>query len=226
MSKGIKIFLLLFIVFLIFNKKLITYYYTYKLSKWVERPIIFNEFNINYPNSIEVTGIKIKNSNKFYNKNIFESDKIVLNLNLKSLLFSDLIIINKLVIENPKFFLDIIQKNKKSLKNDETLLTYEDNIGLAKKINENTPDKIWPKKTKDINFLILETLITGGRAFIKTSFIVKPAEIKLSDMSFKKTGNEKNYQHYKEVLKFILFDIMARTNNFEMKKILKKIYNL
>ena len=125
MSKVIKIFLLLFIVLLIFNKKLITYYYTYKLSKWVERPITFNEFNINYPNSLEVTGIKIKNSNKFYNKNIFESDKIVLNLNLKSLLFSDLIIINKLVIENPKFFLDIIQKNKKSLKNDETLLIYE-----------------------------------------------------------------------------------------------------
>lgn len=167
MSKGIKIFLLLFIVFLIFNKKLITYYYTYKLSKWVERPIIFNEFNINYPNSIEVTGIKIKNSNKFYNKNIFESDKIVLNLNLKSLLFSDLIIINKLVIENPRFFLDIIQKNKKSLKNDKTLLTYEDNIGLAKKINENTPDKIWPKKKKRYQFFDIRNFNNRWSSFYK-----------------------------------------------------------
>ena len=226
MSKTIKIFLFLLIILLVFNKKLITYYYTYKLSKWIERPVVFDKFNINYPNLLEVTGIKIKNSNKFYNKNIFESDKIVLDFNLKSLLFSDLIIINNLDIENPKFFLDIVQTNKKSLKNGEILLTYEDNIGLAKKINENTPDKIWPPKKKDINFLILKTSITGGRAFIRTSFIAESAEIKLSDMNFKKIGNEKNFQHYKEVLKFILFDIMSGTNSLEMKKILKLIYNL
>mgnify|MGYP006111109399 FL=1 len=226
MSKTIKIFLFLLIILLIFNKKLITYYYTYKLSKWIERPVVFDKFNINYPNLLEVTGIKIKNLNKFYNKNIFESDKIVLDFNLKSLLFSDLIIINNLDIENPKFFLDIVQTNKKSLKNGEILLTYEDNIGLAKKINENIPDKIWPLKKKDINFLILKTSITGGRAFIRTSFIAESADIKLSDMNFKKIGNEKNFQHYKEVLKFILFDIMSGTNSFEMKKILKRIYNL
>ncbi len=226
MSKTIKIFLFLLIILLVFNKKLITYYYTYKLSKWIERPVVFDKFNINYPNLLEVTGIKIKNSNKFYNKNIFESDKIVLDFNLKSFLFSDLIIINNLDIENPKFFLDIVQTNKKSLKNGEILLTYEDNIGLAKKINENTPDKIWPPKKKDINFLILKTSITGGRAFIRTSFIAESAEIKLSDMNFKKIGNEKNFQHYKEVLKFILFDIMSGTNSLEMKKILKLIYNL
>ena len=226
MSKVIKIFFLLLIVVLIFNKKLITYFYTYKLSKWIERPIAFDKFRIDYPNSFEVTGIKIKNPNKFYNKNIFESDKIALDLNLKSLLFSDLIIINNLNIKNPRFFLDIVQKNKKSLKNGETLSTYEDNIGLAEKINKNIPDKIWPPKKKDINFLILKTSITGGRAFIKTSFIAKPVETKLSDMNFKKVGNEENYRHYKGVLKLILFDIIARTSNFEMKKILKKIYNL
>jgi hypothetical protein len=226
MSKTIKIFLFLLIILLVFNKKLITYYYTYKLSKWIERPVVFDKFNINYPNLLEVTGIKIKNLNKFYNKNIFESDKIVLDFNLKSLLFSDLIIINNLDIENPKFFLDIVQTNKKSLKNGEILLTYEDNIGLAKKINENTPDKIWPPKKKDINFLILKTSITGGRAFIRTSFIAESADIKLSDMNFKKIGNEKNFQHYKEVLKLILFDIMSGTNSLEMKKILKQIYNL
>ena len=226
MLRAIKIFLLLLIVLLIFKKKLITYYYTYKLSKWVERPVIFDKFNIDYPNSIEVTENKKKNSDKFYNKNIFESDKIVLVFNLKSLLFSDLIIINNLDIENPRFFLDIVQKNKNPLKNDKTLLIYEDNIGLAKKINENTPDKIWPKKKKDINFLILNTSITGGRAIIKVSSIIKPTKIKLSDMIFRKVSNEESYQHYKEVLKLIFFDIIARTNNIEMKKILKNIYNL
>ncbi len=226
MSKIIKIFLLLLIVVLIFNKKLITYYYTYKLSKWIERPIIFDKLKITYPNSIEVNGIKVKNLGNFYNKNIFEAEKININLDLRSLLFSDLIIINNLNIKNPRFFLNIVQKNKKALKDDEILLSYEDNIGLAKKINEKTPDKIWPPKKKDINFLILKTSITGGRAFIKASFIDTIAETKLSNMSFIKIGNDKNFQHYKEVLKFILFDIMAGTNNFEMKKILKKIYNL
>ena len=74
--------------------------------------------------------------------------------------------------------------------------------------------------------MILKTSITGGRAFIRTSFIAESADIKLSDMNFKKIGNEKNFQHYKEVLKLILFDIMSGTNSLEMKKILKQIYNL
>ena len=29
---------------------------------------------------------------------------------------------------------------------------YDDNIGLAKKLNEDLPDKIWPTKKRDINF--------------------------------------------------------------------------
>ena len=170
MSKTIKIFLFLSIILLVFNKKLITYYYTYKLSKWIERPVVFDKFNINYPNLLEVTGIKIKNSNKFYNKNIFESDKIVLDFNLKSFLFSDLIIINNLDIENPRFFLDIVQKNKNPLKNDKTLLIYEDNIGLAKKINENTPDKIWPKKKKRYQFFDIKHLNNWWTSHYKSFF--------------------------------------------------------
>ena len=54
MSKAIKIFILLIVVALVFNKQLITYYYSYKFSKWIERQFIFDEFYINYPNSIVV----------------------------------------------------------------------------------------------------------------------------------------------------------------------------
>ena len=228
MSKAIKIFILLIVVALVFNKQLITYYYSYKFSKWIERQFVVDKVYIDYPNSIVVSGIKIKNSNPFYYEYILESEKIALNFDLKSLLFSNLIIINNLIVENPKFFLEIVEINENSSKNEDssiTPITYDDNIGLAKKITENTPDKIWPDKKKDINFLILKTKISGAKAFIKISSLATPTKIKLSDMYFNNIGNEKNYQHYKEVLRLILFDTFASTTDFELKKLLKKIYN-
>ena len=228
MSKAIKIFILLIVVVLVFNKQLITYYYSYKFSKWIERQFVVDKFYIDYPNSIVVSGIKIKNLNPFYYEYILESEKIALNFDLKSLLFSNLIIINNLIVENPKFFLEIVEINENSSKNEDssiTPITYDDNIGLAKKITENTPDKIWPDKKKDINFLILKTKISGAKAFIKISSLTTPTKIKLSDMYFNNIGNEKNYQHYKEVLRLILFDTIASTTDFELKKLLKKIYN-
>ena len=228
MSKAIKIFILLIVVALVFNKQLITYYYSYKFSKWIERQFVVDKFYIDYPNSIVVSGIKIKNSNPFYYEYILESEKIALNFDLKSLLFSNLIIINNLIVENPKFFLEIVEINENSSKNEGssiTPITYDDNIGLAKKISENVPDKIWPDKKKDINFLILKTKISGAKAFIKISSLTTPTKIKLSDMYFNNIGNEKNYQHYKEVLRLILFDTIASTSDFELKKLLKKVYN-
>ena len=77
---------------------------------------------------------------------------------------------------------------------------------------------------RDINFLILKAEITGAKAFIKVSTLLMPSEVKLSNMQFIKIGNEKNYQHYKDVLRIILFDIMASTTEPELKKILKIIY--
>ena len=225
MSKAIKIFILLIVVALVFNKQLITYYYSYKFSNWIERQFVVDKFYIDYPNSIVVSGIKIKNSNPFYYEYILESERIALNFDLKSLLFSNLIIINNLIVENPKFFLEIVEINENSSKNEDSSITYDDNIGLAKKITENTPGKIWPDKKKDINFLILKTKISGAKAFIKISSLTTPTKIKLSDMYFNNIGNEKNYQHYKDVLRLILFDAIASTGDFELKKLLKKIYN-
>jgi hypothetical protein len=222
MSKAIKIFILLIVVVLVFNKQLVAYYYSYKFSKWIERQFIFDKFYIDYPNSIVVSGIKIINPNPFYYDYILESEKIALSVDLKSLLFSHLVIINNLTVENPKFFLELIENLPKS---EDSPITYDDNIGVAKKITENTPDKIWPDKKKDINFLISKAKIIGAKTFIKTSFLPIPTEIDLSDMYFNKIGNEKNYQHYKDVLNLILFDIIARTSDLELQKLLKKIYN-
>ena len=224
MLKVIKLFFLLFVLILIFNKQLISYYFSYKFSKWTERELAFNKFDIDYPNKIEISGIKLKNSKNLFYDNIFESDKVTIVFELNSLFFSNLIIVQSLTIESPRFFLDIFENNKTKIDNTNSSKIFEDNIGLAKKINENSPDKIWPEKRRDINFLILKSEITSAKAFIKVSTLPIPSEVKLSNMQFNKIGNEKNYQHYKDVLRVILFDIMASTSELELKKILKTIY--
>ena len=218
----ITVIILIFFSFLIvFNKKIISYYYINKFSNWVERPVKIDKLNFNYSGHIKIEGIKILNkSNNFY-KNIFKAKKIEIHLDMNSI-FSDLIIIKSLDIYNPEFFLDIkIKKNNQNINYNEI---YEDNIGLAKKINENPPDKIWPKKNRDINFLVKKATLSRGIGYIKISKISNPSKVKLSKMKFSSFGNEKKTQHYKDVLKFILYDLYARTEEIGLKKLLKEIY--
>ena len=44
-------------------------------------------------------------------------------------------------------------------------------------------------------------------------------------MTFSNFGNEKNYKHYKDILKIILFDLYATMNKGDIKETLRKIYN-
>ena len=44
-------------------------------------------------------------------------------------------------------------------------------------------------------------------------------------MKFKKFGNELGYQHYKDVFKIILIDLVMRIPDQELKKNIKKYYN-
>ena len=224
MSKFFNIFLLSVLVIFIFNKKIISYYYVKKFSNWVERPVEISHLNFEYSGLIEIEDIKILNLNESYYQNIFQAEKISLNIDVKSL-FSKLVIINNIDITNPQFYLDvkILDKEKKNIDNKETL--YEDNLGLAQKLSEKTPDKIWPKKDRDVNFIIKKAVLSGATASIKVSSITDPAKIDLSKMMFSSFGNEKGYQHYKDVLKIILFDLYARTENGRIKETLKKIYN-
>ena len=71
----------------------------------------------------------------------------------------------------------------------------------CEKLNEKTTDKIWPKKDKDINFIIRKAVLSGATAGIKVSSITDPAKIDFSEMMFSNFGNEKGYQHYKDILK-------------------------
>ncbi len=223
MSKLFKIFLLLILVTLIFNKKIISYYYIEKFSNWVERPVEIGHLNFEYSGLVVIEDIRILNSDENYYQNIFQAEKISFDFDIKSLI-SNLIIINNLDITNPEFYLDIkILEKKENIDNNKT--PYEDNLGLAQKLNEKTPDKIWPKKDKDVNFIIRRAVLSGATANIKVSSIPDVAQINLSEMIFSNFGNEKGYKHYKDILKIILFDLYARTENRRIKETLKKIYN-
>ena len=222
MSRAIKIFIFVVVVVLVFNKQIISYALIYGFSKWTRYEITLDKLKIHYTQSlITINGLKIKNPNEFYYDNIFESEKIILSYNPQSLLTS-LIIYNNLIIENPKFFVELIEETT----NGESSKTYYDNIGIAKQYIKNKPDKIWSDQgeKKDVNFLIFKTEIKGAQVLLKTSFRSNPTTINLSNMYFSKVGNEKGYQHYKDVFKLILFDFIARISDPELKKLLKKMY--
>ena len=222
MSRATVIILIFFSILIFFNKKIVSYYYINKFSDWVERPVKIDKLNFNYSGQIKIEGIEILNNKENYYKNIFKAEKIEIHFDTDSI-FSDLILVKSLDIYNPEFFLDINikQDNQNTDKKKEI---YEDNIGLAKKINENTPDKIWPKKNRDINFLVKSSILSGGIGYIKVSKIINPSKVNLSNMKFSSFGNDKNHKHYKDVLKLILFDLYARADEIKLKKILKKIY--
>ena len=225
MKKFILILILTILTLVIFNNYIISKYFVYKLSKWIEKDIRFDDINIKYPNKILIKGLKIINSNPTYYENILSSDSIYLDFNLKSLLFDDLVIVNHLSIKKPKLFLEIIEKKiKKGEINEDNKTVYEDNIGIAKKISENLPDKEWPLKKKDTNFIIMEAKILDGKAYIKSSSLPDFFEIKISDMKFSKIGNKKNYQHYKSVLEIIFIDILASNSDRNLDQLLKKVY--
>ena len=201
MSRITLIVLIIISILIFFNKKIFSYYYTNKFSNWVERPVKIKKLNFNYSGYVKIEDIEILNSNKNYFTNIFKAEKIEVNFEMSSI-FSDLIIIKSLDIYYPEFFLDI--NIKKDNQNTDNKKIYEDNIGLAKKINENLPDKIWPKKNKDVNFLIKESNLYKSIGHIKFPQISNPYKVELSQMKFSSFGNDKTTD-YKDVLNSILF---------------------
>ena len=102
-----------------------------------------------------INGVKIKNSNEFYYNNFLESEKIILSYNFKSL-FSNLIIINHLIVEKPKFFLELIEKPSIELSPFNIQKMYEDNIGGVNKIVKTKPmiATIKPKKVTILRGII------------------------------------------------------------------------
>ena len=211
-----------------FNKKIIEKYIIFKFSKWVQNTVVIDDIQIEYTGKLSIKGLKILSPNSTYYDYIFETDKVNFNIDLKSYFFENLVIIKELTIKNPKFFLEVYEKKANDQKSDNTSeeIFYEDNIGIAKKLTQNLPDKVWPKKIKDKNFLIIKCYINNGIGYLKISNLSEQSIIPLSNFEFSKIGNHNNFQHYKDSLKVIFFDFFGREPDLEKKKILKKIYKL
>ena len=216
--------LIVIFIFIKFNKDIISVYILSKLSKWTERTVTSKSVEIDYSKGkVNFNGLEILNKPNFYDKNIFEAKKLTIEIEFSSL-FSDLVKINKFILNEPKFFFEIKDMTEKR----ETTI---DNIGLVEKIIKQPPPKIYPPKKKDKNFIILSSSIKNSKAFIRYPNSSEILIINLSDMSFQNTGNAdskqiKHSHHYKDVLRIIMGDIYFRIPDMKLRKFLKEKYKI
>ena len=216
--------LIVIFIFIKFNKDVISGYILSKLSKWIELSVTSKSVEIDYSKGIiNFNGLEILNKPNFYDKNIFEAKKLTIEIEFLSL-FSDLVKINKFILNEPKFFFEIKDMAEKRE-------TTKDNIGLVEKIIKQPPPKIYPPKKKDKNFIILSSSIKNSKAFIRYPNSSEILIINLSDMSFQNTGNAdfkqiKHSHHYKDVLRIIMGDIYFRIPDIKLRKFLKEKYKI
>ena len=214
----------LFIIILIGHKSILTYIFEKNISKITERDTNFKITNINFWKlSIEIDKIAIINKDGFFNHNIFEAESIFVKFDYKSI-FSDEIIITELVINKPNFYFEIKDDNlieKKVL----------DNLNLSERISKDYSPKIYPKKNKDINFIIFQLFLKNSMAHIYYSKNKDNLTLNLSDITFSRVGNlnseeNKKSQHYKDVLQLILINIYMQIPDQELKNLIKKVYRI
>ena len=214
--KKIIITFVIILPLIIFNKNIISKLIIFAIPKLTDRNISIETIDINYlKKQIILNSVEVKSTNKIYYENIFEAEKIKIKYNFASL-FSDTIIIDHLTLYNSRVFLDIDIDNNEVISND----NFEEVI----KQEDNYKPKIYPIKKKDINFLILRFQTYDTQGFIKSSNKLNEIEINLSNMSFNKIGNKKNFKHYKDVFKIILGDIFLKIPDINLQKLIKKTY--
>ena len=210
----ITVFFLVILIF-VFNKIILSKIIIYSASKRLERDLSIKKIDINYfSDVIELNVVKIKNNKNFSYENIFEAEKIIIKYNLNTIL-KDLVEIDYLRIQNTKFYLELDEKNKKIV---------NDNIGLAEKKDVDYKPKIYPKKKKDKNILIVKTDITNSQVLIKMLKNNNEMSVNLSDMIFNNISNKKNYLHYKDVFKIILNDLFFKVPDRSLKDLIKNSY--
>ena len=217
--KKIIITFVIILPLIIFNKNIISQLIIFVIPKLTDRNISIETIDIDYlKKQIILNSVEVESTNKIYYENIFEVEKIKIKFNFTSL-FSDMIIIDHLILYNSKIFLDIdikIDNNNKVIVND--------SLQEVKKQEESYKPKIYPIKKKDINFLILKFQTYNSQGFIKSSNKSNEIKINLSNMSFNRIGNKENFQHYKDVFRIILGDIFLKIPNINLQKLIKKTY--
>ena len=202
---------------LLANKIILSKLILFSLEKWTNKDITIKDFNITYKKRKVSLNNIIINDKDDSSKKIFQAEKIDIILKPSSLI-STLIIIEKVEIQKPILNLDFtISNNNKNL--------IKDNLGISKKLSKKENPKIYPKKIIDINFLVLDLSFENFKVDIRRSDTNNTSSIILSDMKLKEFGNELGYQHYKDIFKTILIDLVMRIPDQELRKIIKKNYN-
>ena len=138
-------------------------------------------------------------------------------------MFSNLIIINQVIIIDPVFYFDIKTQNNNTKLNKRNII---DNINIT-----DNSKKIYPSKKRDKNFLISNLSIKNSKATIRYKKYINDLNINLSNITFSNVGNagkEKgnNFQHYKDVFRLILSDIFFKIPNYELRELIKKNYKI
>jgi len=230
MKKIIIIFsfsILIFLIFtFIFDKKIINFVLEKNLSNIINFNTNFKINKINYfSQQIEITDLKIKNKKNYFNENVFEATKVLIEYDLTSI-FSDLIVIKSILLIEPKFYFEILE-NKTEGNQKENL---KDNVDLIKTINQEN-SKEYPKKKKDRNFIIKIVKINNSSAYVKAPQNKTNININLSNMKFQNVGNankiEKHKsQHFKDIFKIILMDIYFKIPDQRLRELVKKNYKI
>ena len=94
----------------------------------------------------------------------------------------------------------------------------------------NDREKLLPVAV-DGTLRVLKSSIKNSKAFIRYPNSNETLIIKLSNMSFRNVGNgnskkNKNFQHYKDILKLIMGDIYFRIPDTDLRKFLKEKYKI
>ena len=230
MKKIIIIFsfsILIFLIFtFIFDKKIINFVLEKNLSNIIDFNTKFKINRINYfSQQIEITDLKIKNKKNYFNENVFEATKVLIEYDLTSI-FSDLIVIKSILLIGPKFYFEISEDKKEGNQNK----NLKDNVDLIKTINQENP-KEYPKKKKDRNFIIKIVKINNSSAYVKAPQNKTNININLSNMKFQNVGNahkieEHKSQHFKDIFKIILMDIYFKIPDQRLKELVKKNYKI
>ena len=194
----------LIILILLFHKLIIFKFTLSAFEKWVKKDIKIEKFDILYSQKkIVLNGVNVLNNNNNFYKKVFFAEKIEIIFQPKSII-SNLILIDSLVINNP-----VMNINFKILNEKEEII--DDNIGVLKNLKNKNNPKIYPKKITDINFLIMKMNLENFKINIFRSDIKKEIKINSSNFNFAPFGNEKGYQHYKDIFRFILVDIIMQS---------------
>lgn len=222
MKKKIFFILIISLIFIIsFDKKILSYFFSLKLSKWTEHQVDVRISELKYVNGkIEIDKFIIRNKNDISIK-IFDTNYILIDFEFTSL-FKDLLIIDEVILKQSIFYFNIQEAISTS-----GIKILKDNLNL---IEKKSP-KIYPVKKKDKNFLILDLKIKNLKVDISYYKNDQNLEVFLPDISFSKVGNSgidggESFQHYKDVLKLIVANIYYKIPDYNLRKLIKKNYRI